>query len=60
MKQTVEKRLRSIPEAAMELGVSRATIYRLNAKGLLNFVRILSGTRVDGEDIQRLIASNKS
>lgn len=60
MKQAVRQRLRSIDEAAVELGLSRATIYRLGAKGHLKFVRIFSRTMVDAEDIDRLISSSKA
>ncbi len=59
MKQAVKRRLKSIPDAAIELGLSRATIYRLHARGHLQFVRIFSRTMVDADDIDRLIASHK-
>lgn len=60
MKPVVRNRLRSIDEASAELGLSRATIYRLKARGHLKFVRIFSRTMIDAEDIERLITSNKA
>lgn len=59
MKSPVKNRLRSIADAAVELGLSRATVYRLNALGQLPFVKIGSRTLVDVDDIDRMIVGAK-
>lgn len=59
MKSMPKRRLTSIPNAAMELGLSRASVYRLHQAGRLPFVRIGGRTLVDIDDIDRLVATSK-
>ena len=59
MKPVRARRLTSIEHAAQDLGLSRATIYRLHAQGQLPFVKIGSRTLVDIGDIDRMIDGAK-
>lgn len=59
MQTVAARRLRSISQSAHELNVSRASIYRLHAAGLLPFVKLAGRTLVDVSDIDALIAAGK-
>lgn len=54
-----KRRLRSLPNAAAELGISRATLYRLHNAGELPFVKISGRTFVEAADLEILIDRHK-
>ena len=52
--------LRSLRKVAEDLGLSRATMYRLHQRGKLPFVKLTNGrTMVDLADVERLIQDSK-
>ncbi len=52
--------LRSLRKVAEELGLSRATMYRLHQRGKLPFVKLTNGrTMVDLADVELLIEQSK-
>jgi excisionase family DNA binding protein len=51
----IEPALLSIPDAALRLGVSRATIYRLLADGELDGPHVRAGRRVTADSIKRYL-----
>jgi excisionase family DNA binding protein len=59
MRSVTGSRLQSINQAAMHLGLSRATIYRLHSRGALPFVKLAGRTLVDEADIEALIQTGK-
>lgn len=59
MQTTATGRLKSVLQAAHDLNVSRASVYRLHASGVLPFVKIGGRTLVDVSDIEALIANAK-
>jgi excisionase family DNA binding protein len=52
----MEQALYKVTTAMKTLDVSRATIYRLVARGVLEVVKIGTSTRVTGASIDKLIA----
>ncbi|MFQ3665577.1 MAG: helix-turn-helix domain-containing protein [Sphingomonadaceae bacterium] len=47
--------LLKLKEASERLRLSRATLYRLEARGLLPIVRIGRAARIRAEDVEKLI-----
>ena len=52
-------RLMNIEEAALRLGVSRAGIYRLAARGEINLIRLGRRVLVDPADLDAMIGRHK-
>ncbi|RYG37581.1 MAG: helix-turn-helix domain-containing protein [Burkholderiales bacterium] len=54
------RELRPLRKVAVELGFSRATMYRLHTRGKLPLVKLTNGrTMVDMADIDQLIKDSK-
>lgn len=52
-------KLLSIPEAAHQIGVSRAGIYRAVNRGALALVKIGGRTLIHPDDLQALVTSSR-
>lgn len=53
----MEALLLKVPEAAAQLGISRAKLYELISDGTLPAVRVDEGRRIRREDLLELVAN---
>jgi excisionase family DNA binding protein len=53
----VEPLLHTVKEACELLNISRATLYRLHEDGLIDFVKVRTGTFVTDAEVRRYIAT---
>ena len=51
------KRILSVTEAAMQLGISRSHLYTLHKAGVIRFSKLLGRTVVTQVEIDRVVAS---
>ncbi len=52
-----EKRLLSVTEAAIQLGISRSHLYTLQKAGVIRFSKLLGRTVVTQAELDRVVAS---